>query len=147
MSDDLAFQPPALIAISNVRVPSGAVRVQFSRASGPGGQNVNKVNSRCEAWLSVGGIEGMTESARTRLRSIAGSRLTASDEIHIDAHESRSQEQNRAAAIDRLREMIVHAMVEPKRRRKTRPTRGSKERRLDGKRRRSEVKRGRSGGE
>jgi ribosome-associated protein len=142
---DEDLSPPALIAIGRVRVPASAVRVQFSRASGPGGQNVNKVNSRAEAWLSVSAIEGMTDAARSRLRAMAGSRLTAADEIHIDAHESRSQEQNRAAAIDRLREMIVYAMVEPKRRRKTRPTRASKERRLAGKRHRSEVKRGRAG--
>ncbi|HEX8341370.1 MAG TPA: alternative ribosome rescue aminoacyl-tRNA hydrolase ArfB [Tepidisphaeraceae bacterium] len=142
---DAPILPPALIAVGNVRVAAGAVRIQFSRASGPGGQNVNKVNSRAEAWLSVGAIEGMTDAARTRLRAMAGSRLTAADEIHVDAHESRSQEQNRAAAIDRLREMIVRAVVEPKRRRKTKPSRGSKERRLEGKRRRSEVKRGRAG--
>ena len=147
MPDDLIPQIPALIAIGRVRVAAGAVRIQFSRSSGPGGQNVNKVNSRAEAWLSVGAIEGLTLSAATRLRAMAGSRLTAADEIHIDAHESRSQEQNREAVVTRLRELIVAAMVEPKRRRKTRPSRASKERRLEGKRRRSEVKRGRAGAE
>lgn len=91
-------------------------------------------------------IVGMTLSARSRLRTMAGSRLTQADEIHLDAHESRSQEQNRAAAIDRLRELIVHAMVEPKRRKKTRPSYGSKQRRLESKKRRSDIKKGRSGG-
>jgi ribosome-associated protein len=135
-----------LIEVGNVRVAPACVRIQFSRASGPGGQNVNKVNSRCEVWLKVGDIVGMTLSAQSRLRTMAGSRLTLADEIHLDAHENRSQEQNRAAAIERLRELIVHAMIEPKKRKKTRPSYGSKQRRLECKKRRSDIKKGRSGG-
>lgn len=137
--------PAALIELGRVRVPTSAVRVQFSRSSGPGGQNVNKVNSRCEIWLKVADITGLTEAARSRLRTMAGSRLTVADEIHLDAHENRSQEQNRATAIERLRELIVQAMVEPKRRRKTKPSYSSKQRRLASKKIRGDIKRGRSG--
>jgi ribosome-associated protein len=135
-----------LIEIGSVRVPASAVRIQFSRSSGPGGQNVNKVNSRAEIWLRVSDIAGLTFAAQTRLRAMAGSRLTAADEVHLDAHESRSQEANRQLAIERLREMIVKAMVEPKRRRKTKPSYGSKMRRLDSKKRRSDIKKNRRGG-
>jgi ribosome-associated protein len=119
--------------------------VQFSRSSGPGGQNVNKVNSRCEIWVRVGDITGLSFGAQSRLRAMAGSRLTVGDEIHLDAHESRSQEGNRAEAIERLREMLVKAMVEPKRRRKTKPSYGAKQRRLASKKIRGEIKRGRQG--
>lgn len=129
-----------------MRVPEGALRIQFSRSSGPGGQNVNKVNSRCELWVKVADITGLTDGAQERLRKMAGYRLTRADEIHFDSHEKRSQEQNRAEAIERLRELLVRAIVEPKRRKKTRPSYGAKQRRLEGKRRRSEIKKGRSGG-
>lgn len=138
--------PAAAIELGRVRVPESALRVQFSRSSGPGGQNVNKVNSRCEIWVKVSDITGLTEGAQTRLRAMAGYRLTRADEIHVDAHEKRSQEQNRAEAIDRLRELLVKAVVEPKRRKKTKPSYGSKQRRLEGKKRRSEIKKGRGGG-
>ncbi|MDB5324749.1 MAG: aminoacyl-tRNA hydrolase, partial [Phycisphaerales bacterium] len=128
--------PPALIEVGRVRVPVAAVRVQYSRSSGPGGQHVNKTSTRCELWLAVSAIVGMTEAAQARLREAAASKLTQADEIHIAADESRSQEGNRSMALDRLRELIVRAIVEPKRRRKTKPSYGSKMRRLEGKKRR-----------
>jgi ribosome-associated protein len=71
--------------------------------------------------------------------------LTTQDEIHIDAQQSRSREMNRQAAIERLRQLIFQALIEPKKRKKTRPTVGSQQRRLSGKKRRSEIKKGRSG--
>ena len=135
--------PPALIEVGRVRVPATAVRVQYSRSSGPGGQHVNKTSTRCELWLAVGAIAGMTEAAQARLREMAASKLTQADEIHIAADESRSQEGNRSMAVDRLRELIVRAIVEPKRRRKTKPSYGSKMRRLAGKKHRSDVKKNR----
>lgn len=138
-------QPAAIIEIGRIRVPAAAVRLKYSRSSGPGGQNVNKTSSRCELWVPVSAIEGLTESARTRLRLAAASRLTQADEIHLAVEESRSQEGNRSFAIERLRELIVRAMVEPKRRRKTKPSYGSKLRRLDAKKRRSDIKRSRGG--
>jgi ribosome-associated protein len=87
----------------------------------------------------------MTPAAVGRLRALAGSRLTVEGQIHLSSDETRSQEGNRAEVMRRLREMIVEARREPKRRRKTKPTRGSKMRRLDAKRRRGEIKAGRRG--
>ena len=143
--DSISQLPPALIEIGRVRVLESAVRTQYSRSSGPGGQHVNKTSTRCEAWLAIAGIQGMTEAARTRLRAAAGSRLTQGDEIHLAADESRSQEGNRSVVIDRLRQMLVQAIVEPKRRRKTKPSYASKLRRLDAKKHRAAIKRGRGG--
>lgn len=143
--DHTPIPPASAIEVGLVRVPESAVRVQYSRASGPGGQNVNKVNSRCEIWVKVGAIDGLTDSARLRLRQMAGSRLTLADEIHLDAHERRSQVANREMALERLRELLLRAIVEPKKRKKTRPSYGSKKRRLESKRRRSEIKQGRRG--
>ena len=145
MSEDAPQLPPALIEIGRVRVPAGAVRLKYSRSSGPGGQNVNKTASRCEIWVPVTAIEGLTYNAAARLRDQAGSKLTLTDEIHIAAEESRSQEGNRSFAIERLREMLVRAMVEPKKRRKTKPSYSSKQRRLQTKKRRSDIKRFRGG--
>lgn len=134
----------AIIEAGDVRIPCSAVRIRYSRASGPGGQNVNKVNSRCELWVPVSQIVGLSESAARRLRQLTGFRLTIQDEIHIDAQQSRSRESNRQAAIERLRQLIFRALIEPKKRKKTRPTAGSQQRRLSGKKRRSEIKKGRS---
>jgi len=145
MPDDSPILPPAHIELGRVRVPVSVVRLQYSRASGPGGQNVNKVSSRCELWVRVGDVVGLSLAAQERLRTLAGSKLTQADEIHIACDESRSQEGNRSFAIERLRELLVTAIVEPKKRRKTKPSYGSKLRRLDGKKRRSSIKRGRQG--
>ena len=135
--------PPAIIEIGRVRVPVAAVRVQYSRSSGPGGQHVNKTSTRCEVWLAVSAIVGLSDAARTRLRAAAGSRLTQADEIHLAADESRSQEGNRSMAVERLRELIVRAAAEPKKRRKTKPSYGAKMRRLESKKHRSDIKRSR----
>lgn len=145
MTDDLPNLPPAVIEIGRVRVPVGVVRIKYSRSSGPGGQNVNKTSSRCEIWVPVAAIEGLTHNAAGRLREAAGSKLTLADELHIAAEESRSQEGNRSFAIERLREMLVKAMVEPKKRRKTKPSYGAKMRRLSAKKHRSDIKRHRGG--
>ncbi len=119
--------------------PAG-LRMQFARSSGPGGQNVNKVNTKVELWLSLEHLRGMSLAAMARLRALAGGRLTIADEIHVTAEAHRSQESNRADAMEKLRQLLIEASVEPKRRRKTRPTRASRKRRLEGKRRRGELK-------
>ena len=128
-----------------VSIPPGGLRIQFSRSGGPGGQNVNKVNSKAELWVNVGSIFGLTEVAKTRLRTLAGTRLTQLDEIHLRSETERSQESNREEVFQRLRDLILLARVEPKRRRKTKPSKGSKQRRLDSKKRRSEIKSNRRG--
>ncbi|HEY2588404.1 MAG TPA: alternative ribosome rescue aminoacyl-tRNA hydrolase ArfB [Tepidisphaeraceae bacterium] len=130
-----------------VAAPASAMRWQYARSSGPGGQNVNKVNTKAEVWIPVAAIAGLSERATGKLRSLAGKRLTGSDEIHIAADTERTQEGNRAAVMQRLRELLLAAMHEPKPRRKTKPSRGARQRRLDAKRRRSETKARRRGAE
>lgn len=123
------------------------VRLQFARGSGPGGQNVNKVNTKVELWVRLAGLIGLSEGARGRLAKLAGRRVTAAGEIHLSSDEQRTQRANREAVFERLAEMIRLAKVEPKRRRKTRPSRAAKERRLESKRRRGQIKAGRRGRE
>lgn len=148
MNDDPLPSSPRdwLIEIGRVAVAPTDVKWQFARGSGPGGQNVNKVNTKAELWLAVDDIDGLTGPARDRLRQLAGRRLTADDRVHLASDESRSQEGNRQAVIERLREKIVQAMHEPKVRRKTRPTYSSKQRRLTEKKRRGETKSNRRAG-
>ncbi len=148
MSDAPPDPPPALPGIElapGVTIIPAGLRLQYARSGGPGGQNVNKINSKAELWMSVALLAGITDAAMNRLRAMAGKRLTQNDELHLAAETSRSQEQNRAIVFQRLREMILSAMREPKRRRKTRPSRASKQRRLESKRKRSEIKSRRRG--
>jgi ribosome-associated protein len=128
-----------------VTIARDALRLQYARSGGPGGQNVNKLNTKAEIWVPVGAIRGLREGAVARLRTAAGSRLTKADEIHLVAEGERSQEGNRLDVLERLREMIVRAKVEPKRRKKTKPSAGAKRRRLDSKKRRGEIKAQRRG--
>jgi ribosome-associated protein len=126
-----------------VFAPPGTLRLQFARGGGPGGQNVNKLNTKAELWVHVESLLGMRPAAKDRLRKLAGSRLTLMDEIHLSAESERSQAANRQAVFDRLRDMIVRARVEPKVRKKTKPGKAAKQRRLDQKRRRGQIKAGR----
>ena len=100
------------------------------RASGPGGQNVNKVSNAVELRFDAAAWDALPAAARPRLRRLAGRRMTTEGLIVIDAQRFRSLEQNRADALERLTAMIRESLVEPKPRRPTRPTRASKERRL-----------------
>jgi len=129
-----------------VRVAAPGLRFQFARSSGPGGQNVNKVNTKAELWLDVAALVGPSAAAVERLKKIVGKQLTKAGEIHVAAESSRSQEGNRQDALARLREMLVEAMREPKPRRKTKPSAGARRRRLEAKRRRGQVKAMRRGG-
>lgn len=126
-----------------VRAAPGALRFSFARGSGPGGQNVNKVSTRAELRVAVRDLIGMDEAAANRLRQFAGKRLTREDEIVLHAGEYRSQRDNREACLQRLRELVAKAIIVPRTRRKTKPSRGSKERRLQSKRLTSEKKAGR----
>ena len=138
--------PPGFEIIPGVRVPESAMRFQYARSGGPGGQNVNKVNTKAELWVPVAAIAGLSERAVARLKAMAGRRLTAAGEIHIAAETERSQEGNRSAVLDRLRALVAGAAHEPKPRRKTKPSKASKRRRLENKRRESEIKSGRRSG-
>jgi ribosome-associated protein len=140
-------QPPAGAQelAPGVHVAASAVRFQFARSGGPGGQNVNKLNTKAELWVPLAALSGLSVRAAARLRTLAGRRLTSNDELHLTAETERTQEGNRSAVLDRLRHLLLEALHEPKPRRKTKPTRGSKKRRLESKRRRSEVKSRRRG--
>src|SRR6266545_175359 len=128
-----------------VFAPVDALRFSYARSGGPGGQNVNKLNTKVELWVKPELLRGLNGRAIERLKQQAGRKLTREGEIHLSVETERGQEGNRQEALARLREMIVRAMVEPKVRRKTKPTKASKQRRLEHKRRRSEVKAGRRG--
>jgi len=125
-----------------VRLAPAELVFAFSSSSGPGGQNVNKRATKAELRVRLDAIP-LSGRARDRLVLLAGKRLTDSGEIVLVADEHRSQGQNRGECLDRLRELLVEAMAVPRTRRKTRPSRGSVERRLADKERRSERKRSR----
>ena len=125
-----------------IRVPENVLDYSYSSASGPGGQNVNKRASKCTLKTSVHSFP-IPQWASMRLAEIAGRLLSDDGVLTIQADEHRSQGQNRDATLERLRSMLIQAMTRPKVRRKTKPSRGSKERRIQSKKARSEVKKGR----
>ena len=125
-----------------VRVPASALRFQYARSGGPGGQNVNKLNTQAELWIALSDLD-LHPIALERLRKLAGRRITAADELHISSESERTQERNREEAMERLRELLVRAVTIPKKRRPTKPSKAAKQRRLQSKKRRSEIKSGR----
>ena len=137
-----------LTVTPSIAIPEHALSERFVRASGPGGQNVNKVATAVELRLDVA-ASALPEDVKARLIALAGKRISADGVLLIDSRAFRTQAQNRSAARERLAELVARAAKRPKSRRKTRPSRAAKERRLEAKVQRSRVKsrRGRVRGE
>ncbi len=126
-------------------IDESEIAFAFLRASGPGGQNVNKVETAVQLRFDVRHSPSLDEYVRHRLEKLAGSRLTQDGVLILSAQRFRSQERNREDALERLRQLVIKAAVRPKRRVATRPTLASKKRRVDTKVKRGETKRLRTG--
>jgi ribosome-associated protein len=113
-----------------VTIPAAALEARQVRASGPGGQNVNKVASRVELLVDVALIEGLDSAARLRLYALAGKRRAADGRLRLVAQESRDRHRNLKTARERARDLVGRALQEPAARRPTRPSRGAREARL-----------------
>lgn len=128
-----------------ISIQDWEITEQFVRSSGPGGQNVNKVSTKVSLRFEADRSPNLSAAVKTRLKKIAGTKWTVDGAIIIQCDETRSQIRNREIAQDRLKDLIKKALVVPKRRRPTKPSRGAIERRLKSKKIRAEVKSLRSG--
>ncbi len=135
-----------LILSNGLALDAREFEFRFVRASGPGGQNVNKVASAVELRWDLGRSACLPPGVRFRLEALAGSRLTDEGVLIVQAQRHRTQERNRADAIERIVELVERALHPPKPRKKTKPSKASKRRRLDGKRHQGDKKRLRSVG-
>ncbi|MFL5341335.1 MAG: alternative ribosome rescue aminoacyl-tRNA hydrolase ArfB [Gemmataceae bacterium] len=126
-----------------IQIPDDELQFTYARSGGPGGQNVNKVSSKAVLRWNLGANGSVPAEIKARLRGTQRRRITVDDEIVIQSQEYRDQERNRLACLEKLREFLIDASFVPKPRRSSKPTRGSKQRRLTAKKMRSAVKSGR----
>jgi ribosome-associated protein len=131
----------AVAVTPTLEIPDAELELSFVRGSGPGGQNVNKVATTAQLRFDLAGSRVLAAEVKARLRLLAGRRVTAEGALLIIARNHRTQEGNRREAEGRLAELVQRALVAPKSRRATRPTRASRERRMDDKGRRQSTKR------
>lgn len=125
---------------AHISIDEREIEESFVRASGPGGQNVNKLATAVQLRFDVRGSPSLTDDVRARLERLAGARLTRAGVLVIIAQRHRTQARNRDDALDRLIDLIRRAAVAPRPRRPTRPTRASRERRIEGKKHRAGLK-------
>src|SRR5687767_4688874 len=130
----------SLVVNESVAIPRSELDVRVSRSSGAGGQHVNKTSSRVEIFWNIPSSRAVSEEERSRLMTKLASKLTTEGSIRVVASDMRSQSRNRELAEERLTELVRRALVIPKKRRPTRPTKASKEARLEEKKRRAKKK-------
>jgi ribosome-associated protein len=145
LSDLPALASEKLLPINDsLSIPRSELDVRVSRASGAGGQHVNKTSSRVEIFWNIRASRALTDEQRERLLDKLSARLTTDGSIRVVASDMRSQSRNRALAEDRLMELVRRALLVPRKRKPTKPTRAAKEARLETKKRHSNKKRDRT---
>ena len=144
MSDSAPVAAENLLQVNDtLSIPRSELDVRVSRASGAGGQHVNKTSSRVEIFWNIPGSRALSEEQRSRLVEKLASKLTTEGSIRVVASDMRSQSRNRDLAEERLADLVRRALIIPKKRRATKPTRAAKEARLESKKRHSTKKRDR----
>jgi ribosome-associated protein len=129
---------------NSISIDESELQIDFVQASGPGGQNVNKVATAVQLRFDVSGSDSLPEDAKARLIKLAGKRMTKERTLIIEAKRYRTQEANREDALARFKALVQKALFKPKKRKRTKPTRASKEKRLKEKKQRGELKKSRA---